>query len=213
MVPKRKETALVVVDVQNDFCPGGALAVHEGDRVIEPINRIMGLFDHVVLTQDWHPLGHVSFASSWPGRTVHERVDADGIDQVLWPDHCVAGTEGADFHPHLDTVRASLILRKGRARRLDSYSAIQENDRTTSTGLEGWLRNLGITTIFLAGLATDYCVLHTGLDTLAAGFGLVVVDDAVRGVDVPDGSVVRALSRLASEGAIFTASAELADRG
>ena len=209
MTIDRKTSALIVVDVQKDFCPGGALAVREGDAVVGPCNRAMRAFDHIVLTQDWHPLGHVSFASTWPGKPVFSQVEVAGGAQTLWPDHCVAGSAGAGFHPRLESSRASLVLRKGRSVSLDSYSAFLENDRRTSTGLAGWLRELGVRDIYLAGLATDYCVLATGLDALAAGFRLNLVGDAVRGVDLPEGSAAAALERLRSLGATLVASDEL----
>ncbi len=205
----RGTSALIVVDVQNDFCPGGSLAVRDGDAVVEPINDLAGLFDQVILTQDWHPKGHVSFASRWPGKAPFDSIEAGGLTQGLWPDHCVAGSRGADFHARLDTRRAALILRKGRKRDLDSYSCLFENDRTTSTGLEGWLRATGIGTVFLAGLATDFCILFSGLDALARGFSLVIVRDAVRGVDLPPGSAEAALARLEALGARIVSSTDL----
>lgn len=202
-------SALVVIDLQNDFCPGGALAVSGGDSVVAPINGIAGLFRHEVLTQDWHPSGHVSFASSWKGRAVGDLVRTASGEQRLWPDHCVQGSGGAAFHPGLDTDRASLILRKGMERGLDSYSALFENDRATPTGLEGWLRSRGIRTLYLAGLATDYCVYYTALDALGLGFGVVLVEDCVRGVGLPEGSVEAALADLSSRGASFILSNKL----
>lgn len=208
-LPDRASAALVIVDVQNDFCPGGALAVGEGDRVVAPVNALSPRFETVVLTQDWHPLGHVSFASSWPGRKVFESVEVDGLSQGLWPEHCVAGTRGAEFHPDLDTSRADLVLRKGRRRGLDSYSCLFENDRKTPTGLEGWLRTKGVKSLWLAGLATDYCVFFSALDALALGFSLVVFRDAVRGVDLPAGSAQAALRRLAELGAHIIDSKDL----
>ena len=197
----KRTAALLVVDVQNDFCPGGALAVKDGDAVVDPCNRAMTHFDHVILTQDWHPEGHVSFASSWPGRELFSQVETGGILQTLWPDHCVAGSRGADFHPGLDASRASLILRKGRSKGLDSYSAFVENDRKTVTGLAALLRVLGVTDIYLAGLATDYCVLSSGLDALAEGFLVTLLTDAIRGVDLPEGSAAAAVARLEALGA------------
>lgn len=205
----QKRSALIVVDVQNDFCPGGALAVKDGDAVVGPCNRAMERFDQVILTQDWHPQGHVSFASTWPGRRPFEEVETGGIRQTLWPEHCVAGSPGADFHPLLDLSRASLILRKGRSKDLDSYSAFLENDRRTATGLEAYLRALGIFELYLCGLATDYCVLYSGLDALAAGFGLHVLSDAVRGVDFPEGGAAAALERLRGLGASLLSIADL----
>lgn len=209
MLYDRKTSVLLVVDVQNDFCPGGALAVKDGDAVIGPCNEAMRRFDHVVLTQDWHPAGHVSFASAWPGRELFSQVETAGSAQTLWPDHCVAGTRGADFHPDLDSSRASLVLRKGRSKGLDSYSAFLENDRRTETGLAAYLKALGIRRIFVAGLATDYCVLYTGLDALSEGFEVAILTDAVRGVDIPPGSAKAALERLEGLGCAPIRSGEL----
>ncbi len=203
------DSALVVVDVQNDFCPGGALPVAGGDEVVGPVNAVMARFGRVVLSQDWHPVGHVSFASAHPGYAVGDRAQVGGVDQYLWPDHCVAGSTGADFHPRLDASRASIILRKGTKRMLDSYSCFFENDRKTPTGLEGWLRSLGVGRVVVAGLATDYCVLYTVLDALRLGFRVVVLEDAVRAVDVPSGSAARALASMREAGASFALSEAL----
>jgi len=200
---------MLVVDLQNDFCSGGALAVEGGEQVVEPINSIMPLFDRVVLSQDWHPKGHLSFASSWPGMAVYDSVEADGIPQVLWPDHCVQGSEGAGFHPGLDADRATLVLRKGGRPRLDSYSCFFENDRSTPTGLDGWLRGVGASEIFVAGLATDFCVLFTVLDALRLGYEVRVVEDAIRGVDVPPGGAARAVTAMRRKGAIFLSTGTL----
>jgi nicotinamidase/pyrazinamidase len=205
----RKKSALVVVDLQNDFCEGGALAVTGGDKTVGPVNAISPLFDLVVLTQDWHPRGHVSFASSWPSRKLYDSVEAEGIPQVLWPDHCVQGSAGAAFRAGLATDRATLIIRKGARARLDSYSGFFENDRTTSTGLDGWLRGVGASELFVAGLATDFCVLYTVLDALRLGYGVHVVEDAVRGVDIPPGGAARAVNSMRREGAVFVESGSL----
>jgi nicotinamidase/pyrazinamidase len=204
-----ERSAFLVIDVQNDFCPGGALAVADGDTVVDPINRLMRRFDRVAATQDWHPAGHVSFASSWPGRSVYDSVDADGVPQVLWPEHCVQGSAGADFHPGLEIERASIILRKGARPRLDSYSALFENDRRSSTGLEGWLRSVGAAQVYIAGLATDYCVFYSAMDALRLGFEVVVVADAVKGVDLPAGTVARRLDELTKAGARLVPSGEI----
>jgi nicotinamidase/pyrazinamidase len=209
MKPDSKRAALVVVDLQNDFCSGGALAVPGGEEVAGVIDGVMPLFGRIVLTQDWHPKGHVSFASSWPGRALYESVEADGIPQTLWPDHCVQGTRGAGFHPGLETDRASLILRKGYRQRLDSYSCFFENDRKTPTGLEGALRSAGTGELWFAGLATDYCVLFSVLDALRLGFAAVVIEDAIRGVDFPSGSVSRAIGAMRGAGATFIESEAL----
>ncbi len=203
------DSALLVVDVQNDFCPGGALPVAGGDEVVDPINAVMRRFERVVLSQDWHPAGHVSFASTHPGRRIGESVPAGGIDQILWPDHCVAGTRGADFHPGLDLSRASIILRKGTRPMLDSYSCFFENDRRTPTGLEGWLRSLGLRRVVVAGLATDYCVLYTVLDALRLGFRALVLEDASRAVGSPPGSAESSLASMREAGASFALSGGL----
>ena len=176
-------SVLLVVDVQNDFLPGGALAVPDGDAVIGPANRLAAVFPHVLLTQDWHPPGHASFASRHPGRKPFEIVAMPYGDQMLWPDHCVQGTPGAAFAPGLRAERAELVIRKGYHPAVDSYSAFLEADRRTRTGLAGYLRERGLTHLFLAGLATDYCVRWTALDARAAGFDVTVIEDAVRGID------------------------------
>ena len=207
-VPAPETTALIVVDVQNDFCPGGALAVSGGDTVVEPINRLMPKFRRVVLTQDWHPAGHISFASAWKGHSVFDIVALGDAGQILWPDHCVPGSVGARFHPELDTDKAELVLRKGYHPGMDSYSAFFENDRKTPTGLDGWLRSLGVDSIWVAGLATDFCVLYTVLDALSLGYRVAVVADAVRGVDYPEGSVDEALRTMREKGARFVLSGE-----
>lgn len=180
--------ALIVVDVQNDFCPGGALPVERGDEVIPVINRLLSRFSHVVLTQDWHPAGHLSFASSHPGAKPFTVIQVAYVEQTLWPDHCVQRSDGAGFHKDLDTSRAQLIVRKGFRREIDSYSAFQENDRATKTGLAGYLREMEVERVFLAGLAYDYCVRYSAVDARAAGFAAVVIEDACRAIDL-NGSV------------------------
>lgn len=179
---------LLVVDVQNDFCPGGALAVPDGDAVIPIIHRVAPKFEHVVLTQDWHTADHFSFASAHPGKQPFEQIETSYGPQTLWPDHCVQGTGGADFHPALQLSRAELILRKGFHRNIDSYSAFFENDRTTPTGLAGYLRERGLTRVFLAGLAYDYCVGYSAIDAQRLGFPAVILRDACRSIDL-NGSV------------------------
>jgi len=176
--------ALIVVDVQNDFCPGGALAVDRGDEVIDPIHRMAPCFEHILLTQDWHPANHFSFASNHPGRRPFESIQTDHGPQTLWPVHCVLGTSGAEFHPRLQLPRAELILRKGYRRNLDSYSAFFENDRVTPTGLASYLRERGLKRVFLAGLAYDYCVAYSALDARRLGVAVVVVRDACRAIDL-----------------------------
>jgi nicotinamidase/pyrazinamidase len=186
---------LIVVDVQNDFCPGGALAVPRGDEVVPIVNRLAARFRNVVLTQDWHPRGHASFASSHPGRRPFETIAVAYGSQVLWPDHCVQETPGAAFHHSLQIPHAALIVRKGMDRAIDSYSAFYENDRTTPTGLVGYLRERGLTRIFLAGLAFDFCVRYSAEDARREGFAVFVVEDACRGIDV-EGSVAATRASL-----------------
>ncbi|MBY6066118.1 bifunctional nicotinamidase/pyrazinamidase [Leisingera aquaemixtae] len=190
--------ALIVVDVQNDFCPGGALAVPGGDEVVAPVNAMMERFDTVILTQDWHPAGHYSFASAHPGKAPFETVEMPYGTQVLWPDHCVQGTEGAAFHKDLRTD-GDLIIRKGFRAGIDSYSGFFENDRTTPTGLEGYLRSRGIMDLTLAGLATDFCVAFTALDAARLGFAVTVDLAACRAIDL-EGSLQTALSQMKEAG-------------
>jgi nicotinamidase/pyrazinamidase len=199
---------LLAVDVQNDFCPGGALAVPGGDEVVPVINRLSRRFAHVLLTQDWHPPGHFSFASSHPGRRPFETVRAAYGEQLLWPDHCVQGSRGAAFHEALDIPCAELVLRKGYNPKVDSYSAFFENDHATSTGLGGYLRERGIARVFLAGLAFDFCVLWSAEDARRLGFEAVVLEDACRSLDV-EGSARAARSRLQALGTLCVASAAL----
>lgn len=185
MAQKLTDTdVLLVVDVQNDFCSGGSLAVPGGDEVVPLINRLGGRFQNVVLTQDWHPPGHRSFASANPGRQPFEIVSFPYGPQVLWPDHCVQGTSGAEFHPGLRMPHAELIIRKGYRRAIDSYSAFYENDHTTPTGLSGYLRERGLTRVFLAGLALDFCVRYSAEDGRRCGFEVVVIEEATRCIDL-----------------------------
>jgi nicotinamidase/pyrazinamidase len=195
----RDDDVLLVVDLQNDFCPGGALAVPRGDAIVPLVNRLGERFRHIVMTQDWHPPGHRSFASAHPGRQPFETVDLAYGPQTLWPDHCVQGTPGAAFHAGLDLPRAELVLRKGFRPEIDSYSAFVENDRRTPTGLAGYLRERGLSRLFLAGIATDYCVLYSALDARRHGFAAVLVEDACRGIDL-DGSRARALAAMREAG-------------
>ena len=190
---------LVVVDVQNDFIPGGALAVPQGDEVVPEINRLAARFDDVILTQDWHPRGHASFASSHPGKKPFETVELPYGSQVLWPDHCVQGTAGAAFHPDLNLTKAQLVIRKGHHRDIDSYSAFLEADRETTTGLAGYLKERGFRKLYVCGLATDFCVAWTALDARAAGFDTTVIEDACRAIDL-DGSLARAWTEMAAAG-------------
>ena len=191
--------ALIVIDVQNDFCPGGALAVPEGDEIVPVINRLAAHIPHLVLTQDWHPPGHRSFASSHPGKAPFATIRLAYGEQLLWPDHCVQGTKGADFHPALSAERAELVIRKGFRPDIDSYSAFYENDRTTPTGLAGYLRERGLAKLYLCGLATDFCVLYSALDAVQAGFEVIVVGDACRAID-REGSLAKARKALADAG-------------
>lgn len=182
------QDVLLVVDVQNDFCPAGRLAVPRGDEVVPVVNLLAARFQHVVLTQDWHPAGHLSFASAHPGRNPYETIEVSYGPQILWPDHCVQGTPGAELHADLRIAHAELVLRKGYHRNIDSYSAFYENDRKTHTGLAGYLRERGFTRVFLAGLAFDFCVRYSSEDAKREGFDVAVVEDACRGIDV-DGSM------------------------
>ena len=209
-------TVLLVVDVQSDFCPGGSLAVPDGDAVVPVVNALGRRFRHVVLTQDWHPAGHASFASSHPGREPFETIELDYGPQVLWPDHCVQGTTGAAFHAGLDLPHAEAVIRKGFRRGIDSYSGFIEADRRARTGLEGYLRERGITRVVVAGLATDFCVSWTALDArrltaqdaARAGFETSVVEDACRAIDL-DGSLDRAWAEMAAAGIQRIAAATL----
>ena len=193
------DACLIVVDVQNDFMPGGALAVPQGDAVVPAINRVAAKFEWIVATQDWHPHGHASFASSHPGRKPFETTRLAYGEQVLWPDHCVQGTEGAALHRELAIPRAQLVVRKGYRPGIDSYSAFLEADRRTSTGLAAWLRELGIRRLWFCGLATDFCVAWSALDARAAGFEATLIEDACRAIDL-DGSLDRAWQQLQGAG-------------
>ncbi len=192
-------TALVIVDVQNDFCTGGPLAVPDADAILPVVNGLIRDFRRVILTQDWHPPGHVSFASSHPGHDVFGRITLPYGEQVLWPDHCVAGTPGAAFHPALEIPADAVVVRKGVRAGIDSYSAFFENDRQTPVGLDTALRQIDAGEIVLAGLATDYCVLHTALDARSLGYDVTVIESGCRGVDL-DGSVADAWSRMEKAG-------------
>jgi nicotinamidase/pyrazinamidase len=195
---------LLIVDVQNDFCPGGALAVPQGDEIIPVVNRLACEFAHVILTQDWHPRGHASFASSHPGKQPFNTIEAFYGPQILWPDHCVQGTQGAAFHPGLDVLQAELVIRKGFRSAIDSYSAFRENDHRTPTGLASYLKERGFERIALCGLATDFCVLFSAIDACEAGFEVSVVTSACRGIDV-DGSLARAMRSMGEAGVTIRA--------
>ncbi|MDR1211230.1 MAG: nicotinamidase [Spirochaetaceae bacterium] len=241
MVINVSRSALLEIDVQNDFCPAytssagqrfgpGALAVTSGDEVVKALNvlalKVHAAGGRVIATQDWHPPFHISFASAHEGKRVHDTITVplapareapartglalpEAIDQTLWPDHCVQGSAGAAFHADLDLAPVQYILRKGSGKDLDSYSAFFENDRRTPTGLDGLLKGLGIHTVFLGGLATDYCVLYSALDAARLGYHTVVVSDAVRGVGVPQGSVERAVELMRDGGVSFMDSREI----
>src|SRR6516164_8206785 len=190
---------LIVVDIQNDFCPGGALAVPEGDAIVPVVNRLGREFAHVILTQDWHPRGHASFASSRPGKQPFDTIEMSYGQQILWPDHCVQGTHGAAFHRGLDVPHAELVIRKGFRSTIDSYSAFRENDRRTPTGLASYLKERGFERITLCGLATDFCVLFSAIDAREAGFEVSITTSACRGIGV-DGSLARAMRSMIEAG-------------
>ncbi len=200
--------ALIGIDIQNDFCPGGALEVVDGDQVVALTNALMVVFDHVLLTQDWHPAEHTSFAASHPGTNPFDSIEAPYGAQTLWPDHCVQGTAGAAFHDDLICDRAELIVRKGFRRDIDSYSAFFENDRTTPTGLAGYLRERGLKRLFLTGLATDFCIAFSALDARKEGFEVLVIEDACRAIDL-DGSLAAAWQQMSAVGVKRIDSADL----
>ena len=200
--PHAADTALIVIDVQTDFCPGGALAVAEGDAIIPILNAMMPDFAAVILTQDWHPANHSSFAANHPGAEPFSLTDMPYGPQVLWPTHCVQGTPGAEFHPALNTGRADMILRKGFRPEIDSYSAFFENDRTTPTGLEGYLRSRGAKSLVLTGLATDFCVAYSALDAARLGFDVTVKLQACRAIDL-NGSLDAALTQMRAAGVML----------
>lgn len=195
----RAEDMLLIIDVQNDFCPGGALAVERGDEVVPVLNALTRRFHHYGLTQDWHPRDHASFAANHPGRAPFDSITLDYGEQTLWPEHCVQGTLGAAFHPALDAMGAEFIVRKGFRPAIDSYSAFYENDQKTATGLAGYLRERGITRIFMGGLATDYCVAFSAMDGRREGFEVFVIEDACRAIDL-NGSLDRARAAMQQAG-------------
>jgi nicotinamidase/pyrazinamidase len=207
-MPISPRTALLVIDVQNDFIPGGQLAVPEGDLVVPLINRLAGQFKQVVIAQDWHPAGHASFASSHPGRQPYDVIQLPYGEQTLWPDHCIQGSRGAEFHSGLDLPHAQLIIRKGCNPDIDSYSAFLEADRATTTGLSGYLKERGIDTVYMVGLALDFCVMFSALDARAAGFNTFVVLDACRAIDM-NGSLATAIERMQVAGVGLIQSTEL----
>jgi nicotinamidase/pyrazinamidase len=191
--------ALIVIDVQYDFCPGGALAVAGGDEIVPRVNHLMSAHDHVVLTQDWHPSGHSSFASSHPGKAPFTTINMPYGQQTLWPDHCIQGSKGAEFHAQLNLTKAELVIRKGFRQPIDSYSAFYENDHTTPTGLGGYLSERGLTSVTLCGLATDYCVAYSALDAVKLGLMVTVDLEACRAIDL-GGSLITMLEQMRAAG-------------
>ena len=194
------DSALIVTDIQNDFCPGGSLSVPRGDEIVPVINQLMGNFEVVVATQDWHPRGHISFASTHPGKKPFDTIELMGEEQILWPDHCVPGTRGAEFHEGLDISPFVLIVRKGWHQGVDSYSTFFENDHRTATGLDSYLKGLGIRRVYLTGLAQDFCVYYSAKDALNLGFETYMIEDATRGLDQPPGSLDEKMKELAGLG-------------
>jgi nicotinamidase/pyrazinamidase len=207
----RDTDVLVAVDVQNDFCPGGALAVEDGDAVVPVINNLAGRFPHLIVTQDWHPRNHLSFAANHADRSPFETIELAYGAQTLWPEHCIFGTNGAGFHRDLDLTQAELILRKGYRASIDSYSAFFENDKSTPTGLSGYLRERRLTRLFFAGLATDYCVAFSAIDAAAQGFGSYVLIDACRAIDLA-GSLQSAYQKMTEFGVTILRSDDLTSR-
>ena len=201
--------ALLLVDIQNDFLPGGALAVREGDQIIPVVNRIVPRFDLVVATQDWHPQNHGSFASNHGGKRIGEMIALEGLNQILWPDHCVQGTIGAEFSAALDARPVEAVFRKGTDPRIDSYSGFYDNGHRKATGLAPYLKGRGVTDVYVCGLATDYCVKFTALDAVKDGFRVSVVEDACRGVELTEGDVKRALDDMKSAGARIIRSSDI----
>lgn len=205
MTQRGAAEAFLIIDVQNDFCPGGALAVADGDAVVAPINAVQERFEIVVATQDWHPTSHQSFAANHPGAEPFSTTEMPYGTQVLWPPHCVQGHPGAAFHADLALDRVQLVVRKGFRPEIDSYSAFFENDRATPTGLAGYLRERGVASVTLAGLATDFCVAFSALDAVACGFEATVVEDACRAIDL-DGSLTAARAQMTERGVRFARS-------
>lgn len=208
MTGKAGATALLMIDIQNDFCPGGALAVADGDAIVPVVNRLQEHFCVQVLTQDWHPADHSSFSDNHRGTVPFSTVRMDYGEQVLWPRHCVRGSAGADFHTDLNTGSADMMVRKGFRRDIDSYSAFYENDKTTKTGLAGYLRERGVTHVVMTGLATDFCVCYSALDAAASGFKVTVVRDACRAIDL-DGSLAIAMTAMTEGGISFASSDDM----
>ena len=204
--------ALILVDIQNDFVPGGALAVPEGDQIVPLVNRLQQYFDLIVATQDWHPATHGSFANNHAGRQRGDLVNLNGLPQILWPDHCVQNTPGADFVPALDQTRWSNVFPKGTRPEIDSYSGFFDNGRRNATGLGDYLQERGATDVYVAGLATDYCVQFTALDARHLGFKTTLIDDAARGVELKPGDVARAINEMKNAGVAVVTSVSVAAR-
>lgn len=200
--------ALLIVDIQNDFCPGGALEVPNGDKIIPIVNKLIDRFDTIIQTQDWHPKGHLSFASSHSNKDEYDTVEMDYGTQVLWPDHCIQGSRGGEFHPDLNTQKIQVIIRKGFRKEIDSYSTFFENDKKTKTGLTGYLKTRGITELYTVGLATDFCVKWSILDGIDEGFTMHIIEDAVAGIDL-DGSLNQAWKEMKEKGVNITTSKSL----
>ena len=200
--------ALLIVDLQNDFCPGGALAVPDGDEIVSTVNKLTNIFNTVIQTQDWHPADHSSFASSHEGKEPYDTIEVDYGEQVLWPDHCVQGSMGAEFHPELNTLKTQVVIRKGFRKAIDSYSTFFENDQETTTGLTGYLKERGITDLYTVGLATDFCVKWSVLDGIDEGFNMHIVEDAVKGIDL-DGSLDQAWKEMKEKGVNIVTSDDL----
>ncbi len=205
--------ALLLVDLQNDFCPGGALAVPEGDLVVPIANRLIDAFELVVATQDWHPADHGSFAANHPGKRPGDVIELDGLEQILWPVHCVQNTPGAEFHPELNLDRVTHVFQKGTDPKVDSYSGFFDNGRRAATGLGDYLREQGVRRVYVCGLATDYCVAFTALDAAELGFETYLVEDACRGVNLKPGDVDRAVAEMRSQGVRIVTSGEMLSYG
>jgi nicotinamidase/pyrazinamidase len=201
--------ALLLVDIQNDFCPGGALAVPDGDAVVDVANALAPRFEQVVATRDYHPATHQSFAVNHPGKRVYEQITLDGLPQVLWPPHCVQGTKGSELHPRLDVARIERVFTKGTDERIDSYSGFFDNGHRKATGLGDYLKQSGVTELIILGLATDYCVKWTVLDAVQLGFGVSLVEDGCRGVGLEPGDIPRALEAMRAAGARVVRSSDL----
>jgi len=200
--------ALLIVDIQNDFCKDGALEVPAANQILPVVNKLIHSFDSIIQTQDWHPAGHHSFASSHDGKSPYDTVEMDYGTQVLWPDHCIQGSHGGEFHPDLNTQKSQVIIRKGFRKEIDSYSTFFENDQKTKTGLTGYLKDRGITDLYTVGLATDFCVKWSILDGIKEGFNMHIVKDAVKGIDI-DGSLDAAWNEMKDAGVSITTSETL----